>query len=504
MAHAGSAGEPNPALELLQGELSREEEVSRKDDLSGEVEPWNKSQERDVWSEAPTWAVPALSLAVQQAKTSRTLHLAFFGLSRLEEKLILSPALSGLVRLDVGHNDLETLPKEVAKLARLEQLWVNDNPRLSSLPSDLTHCHRLRVVDARRTSLRNLPAGLGTLPNLIAIDLRGIEVLKSKLVQAYVPPHDDEEEEGGLVFNNASSSPQAASSPPTTAASSDPTSSASTLRSGGTLTECRPQHAETPLLAEVIARTRGLKSYLLRRQEIKELKGKLREKLCSGLYRDLSETEAGRVKVVALIKEVSKVFPEPETFADVIRNCDRLFPDRIARADVRKIRQEIDSLKRQNERKKLAAKLELRLRALYFDRINPALVEGIVHSLYAEISELADVQFLIRHAAQLFPERADQINAVKVFQNLRALQERLALERAEAVEGVLRAMVNLYSHVDPPVVRKAAEAVCAPFRKVEELKKLAADASQYFPTEFEQCATRPRQVRLAFVGESNN
>jgi len=256
------------------------------------------------------------------------------------------------------------------------------------------------------------------------------------------------------------------------------------------------------ILAEIVSRTQNLKAYLIRRHETKVLRKRLLEKLSSGLYRDLSESDAGCRQIMALIKDINKEFQELDVFADVVRNCDRLLPDRIDCADVKRMRKQFDSLKRQNERKKLAAKLELRLRALYFDRINPTHVEGIVQSLYAEILELADVHFLIKFAPQIFPERVELIDAKQVFHDLKALQTRLAQEREEAVHGVFKAMMNLYSHVEPPLVQDAANKVCSPFKKIEELKKLAADASQYFPSEFEICVTHPMQVRALFLGEA--
>lgn len=448
--------EINPALEDESDCLLTEGNKS--------VEPFSDAtRRRDVWTEATNWAVPTLSLALQQAKTSRTLHLSYQNLQRIEEKLIKASFMSQLVRLDLAYNDLESIPREIEVLERLEQLWINDNPRLAEIPAELANCRRLKVIDARRTQVRNIPCQLGTLESLIAIDLRGTTTLKPKLVVSYVVPA-----ENLPVSNN---------------------------------TQGDEEQVPT-ILAEIVSRTQNLKAYLIRRHETKVLRKRLLEKLSSGLYRDLSESDAGCRQIMALIKDINKEFQELDVFADVVRNCDRLLPDRIDCADVKRMRKQFDSLKRQNERKKLAAKLELRLRALYFDRINPTHVEGIVQSLYAEILELADVHFLIKFAPQIFPERVELIDAKQVFHDLKALQTRLAQEREEAVHGVFKAMMNLYSHVEPPLVQDAANKVCSPFKKIEELKKLAADASQYFPSEFEICVTHPMQVRALFLGEA--
>ena len=74
--------------------------------------------------------------------------------------------------------------------------------------------------------------------------------------------------------------------------------------------------------------------------------------------------------------------------------------------------------------KKLAAEMELKLRCIYFDAIKPELVEGIVHGIYGQITELEDIEFLIRHATDIFPERSSDIEAVTVRDDMEALQVR--------------------------------------------------------------------------------
>ena len=62
----------------------------------------------------------------------------------------------------------------------------------------------------------------------------------------------------------------------------------------------------------------------------------------------------------------------------VIRNCERLFPEDLGLANAREIKRTFTSLKRENQMKKLAAEVELKLRAIYFNVIRPERVEGIV------------------------------------------------------------------------------------------------------------------------------
>mgnify|MGYP000256189756 CR=1 FL=1 len=62
----------------------------------------------------------------------------------------------------------------------------------------------------------------------------------------------------------------------------------------------------------------------------------------------------------------------------VIRNAERLFPENLDFADATDIKRTFTTLKRENQMKKLAAEVELKLRAIYFNVIRPERVEGIV------------------------------------------------------------------------------------------------------------------------------
>ena len=116
--------------------------------------------------------------------------------------------------------------------------------------------------------------------------------------------------------------------------------------------------------------------------------------------------------------------------------------------------------------------MELKLRCIYFDAIKPELVEGIVHGIYGQITELEDIQFLIRHATDIFPERSIDIDAVQVRESMEALQDRMAAERAAAIKGLELALRGIYDTVEPPLVRALAERVAGAFKKLEELKEV--------------------------------
>ncbi len=67
-------------------------------------------------------ATPVLAAAFEQAKATGALYLSHLGLSRIPVQVW---ALTDLVRLDLGHNDITELPSDIARLTKLEELWLN-------------------------------------------------------------------------------------------------------------------------------------------------------------------------------------------------------------------------------------------------------------------------------------------------------------------------------------------------------------------------------------------
>lgn len=79
-----------------------------------------------------------------------------------------------------------------------------------------------------------------------------------------------------------------------------------------------------------------------------------------------------------LVDDIFCNFPDHAAIKSLIRNHKRLFPEKIEAVDLAKVRRTFETLRKDNLRKKYAASLELKLRAIYFDRIDPTKVEGIV------------------------------------------------------------------------------------------------------------------------------
>jgi len=258
----------------------------------------------------------------------------------------------------------------------------------------------------------------------------------------------------------------------------------------------------TPLKAKLAQRqdsVEAVMAYLSHKDQRRILKEKLEESLREGIYREVADSLESTHKIKELVKSVFKKFQDNGEVNNLIRNCDRLFPANLDRADATKIREIFITLRRQNEMKKLAAELELRMRNIYFDRIDPQKVESIVRAIYEEIHELDDIKFLIKHASTLLPESSEDVDAKELRMSLVSLQEKLARERGAAIDSVFKALKGFYSDTEPDAVRKLTDETCALFKVTEDIKSLAADVHIHFPGDY--LDAEPKAVKISYLKE---
>eukprot|EP00750_Incisomonas_marina_P026969 INCI6056.3.p1 GENE.INCI6056.3~~INCI6056.3.p1 ORF type:complete len:390 (-),score=84.72 INCI6056.3:121-1290(-) len=228
----------------------------------------------------------------------------------------------------------------------------------------------------------------------------------------------------------------------------------------------------------------------------KTLKIELEKKLADGIYREVADEPGARDRIFQLVKSLFKEFTQVEEQRSLIRNCERLLPENLDKADAQKTRATFVKLRRENEKKKLMAEVELKLRAIYFDRIASSKVEHLVNNIAEVFVPLEDVQFLLKHARELFPNEVPE-DTRDVFSQMVQLRDRLAAERAEALQSLLKALRNMYHDVDTPRIQALLDEVATRFQKTEQIRKLTSDATNYFPVEFDMCDAQ--SVRRTFI-----
>jgi len=142
--------------------------------------------------------------------------------------------------------------------------------------------------------------------------------------------------------------------------------------------------------------TLGLLAHLRHKDARRDLKAALREVLTLDVYHEAGLSADGKAAIDAIVRAVAAEFTDFGEFRLLIRNAARLFPPVLASFDVAEVRARQAALVRDNKRKQLSADCELKLRALYYDRIDVTRVEGVVHSISAAIPTLDDMEFLLQ------------------------------------------------------------------------------------------------------------
>ncbi len=129
---------------------------------------------RDIL-DAVGWDTVSAAEVTKQAD-GRVVYLDLSNPSLMAEGLKALPAkvgeLTGLRRLILNKNVLETLPASMVNLTQLEVLDVGDN-ELRAVPEWIGKLRNLRKLDLRNNEFSTLPAGLFTLKNLWHLHMWG-------------------------------------------------------------------------------------------------------------------------------------------------------------------------------------------------------------------------------------------------------------------------------------------------------------------------------------------
>ncbi|CAM9426603.1 unnamed protein product [Ectocarpus sp. 4 AP-2014] len=255
--------------------------------------------------------------------------------------------------------------------------------------------------------------------------------------------------------------------------------------------------------------TKGLMAYLRERDARKHIKVELYNKLSTGLYREVLDSPTGR-HIHPLIKAVCLAFNDLQELTQVARHCDRLFPEDLATGGIdptaaaSTLREKFTVLRRKNERKRLASQLELKMRGIYYDVIDPAAVEGYIASIYEQVQLLEDVQFLVRHAGTVMPPDPKEITGIGVKSSMLALQKDMTEARQRCVDGLFETLTQIYNDQESSKVRRLTRRVADVFAKgsrfasakeLEELKQLRADAQVTRLFRSVSVAIRTRSIR---------
>jgi len=86
--------------------------------------------------------------------------------------------------LRLGNNALCSLPREIALMTKLEELWLHKN-KLQSLPAELGRLTNLKELSLGFNALRSLPRELGQLKSLTWLEVRRRSRFEASLIRCF-------------------------------------------------------------------------------------------------------------------------------------------------------------------------------------------------------------------------------------------------------------------------------------------------------------------------------
>jgi hypothetical protein len=355
-------------------------------------------------------------------------------------------SLVNLRRLDISFNNISVIPTDIIHLVSLRELWLQHNP-IECLPDGIDKLENLEVMDVRQTSIKRFPPELSNLVNMYEFDWRDTPA------SAYYAK----------------------------------------------------QKVEVNDLNKLKA---CLKNVFIR----KELENSFFDYLFATHFIREADDPDLRQFSRGIVDEVSSMFEDLEQFRLFIKAAKNLLPEKTFEVHTQSLmyaQQEFYHMQRETKRKRLSADVEIKLRAVYFDRIQRTAVEGVLHSIYEHVESLEDIIFLIKYATQVFPPTPAECTGQRVWQNILDLQKELTDKRNNAIAMLCESISQLYPEQEPQVLAETAAAVCSHFaqerfatkRELTNLSRLAVDCSKIFPPDF--ASVNPKELHTKAMAKFN-
>lgn len=357
--------------------------------------------------------------------------LGHCSLFQFPHEIVTFDAAHTVLRLDLSHNHIKEIPA-LSSLTNLRELWLQHNP-LQALPPDLHLLKSLEVIDVRDTLVDDVPKELALLKQLYEVDWRNTPLAASILEKHGIQPND-------FV---------------------------------------------------------SLRELLIDQNTRKQLEEELFEFLQSDHFlQDAGTTPDLDLRIAYLVQEVSAAFDDLLYFKQYVRRAGKFLPEKIVAVEkgitVPSSLELFYEFKRETDRKRMAADVEIKLRGMYFDRIERATVTALLDSIYEYVDTLEDIQFLVQYATQVLPANVEEASGAAIWDNILALQTDLTYKRNASVASLAKALGQLYPEQKPELVQEKAAQVALAFqverfatkKELEKMSQLTAECVKVFPPDF--------------------
>ena len=371
-------------------------------------------------------------LAIEKAEKTKSLMLGHAGLTSVPMKRLLrmgEDMLGRIIRLDLSYNYLTALPQELPLLSNLQELWLQSNP-LESLVG-ISCLQQLEVLDIRNTQVSIFPSEMATMRRLYDIDWRETPVA-TNLYNEY-----------DIEVNDLPA----------------------------VMTVLHEQHTRECLEAQLLEALSGVK------------------------YMKEADVPGMAQMIEQLVMTLSDMYSNVDEFSLFVRRADSLLPDKMRDCtpkNLLKVKEAFEEMQRQTTRKRLAADVEIKLRAIYYDRAERREIDAMIHGIYKNVISLEDIQHLVKYAIDIMPHEPTEVTGSGVWKSLLAHQELLTEKREQAIATLTTAMMGLYPEQKPADLALKGREVAAAFarerfatkKELERLTQVSAEAAKLFPSDY--------------------
>ena len=379
---------------------------------------------------------------VKRAKFTAILSLSFAALDKVPNQIFMnSDIFSKLRRLDLSYNSISILPIALQQLENLRELWLQSNP-IIEYPKELCHFKSLEVLDLRNTLIKDLPSDISLLSKLHELDWRDTPFAKNLEADYNIQPNQLDQ------------------------------------------------------LMDI-----KMSSYTR-----KELDSQLLETLNGEHYK----AEADKPNIKSFIKNLvitlSTLFDNLVDYRLFVRRACTLLPEKTEMINSKTLEQTKDKfyqMQRDTTRQRMAADVEIKLRCIYFDRIERKRVVELIDSIYEHVLTLEDIIFFVQYAKEVLPPTSEEANGELIWKNILNLQEDLTNKREGAIAGLATALTALYSEQLPSVIKETAYKVAKFFQKQRfatkkeliQMAQVSGEVTKLFPPDF--VSLDPQEVYIA-------
>lgn len=349
--------------------------------------------------------------------------------------------MSRIIRLDLSYNWITSLPSAIKQCSALVELWLQCNP-LTNLPPGISELKNLQCIDLSSTKVEDLPNEVATMDKLDEIDWYDTP-LELRLGK-----------EMGIPVNDLP----------------------------------------------------ALMSMLHDRYTREKLEEQLLETLNGTKYMKEADLPGMGQIILDLVKTLSDMYEDLDEMALFVRRAESLLPEKLVECtpkNLLKVKHNFEEMQRETTRVRLSADVEIKLRAIYFDRAERSEIDAMLAGIYKNVKTLEDIEHLVKYAKDIMPDDPKSVIGEVVWTNLLDHQAMLIEKREEVIKLLCTSMTGLYPEQKPEDIEKAGRVVAAAFaterfatkKECERLTQVAAEASKLFPPDFP--SIKPPEIAAA-------